>query len=98
MPSVVGAAAAASDSDFSDSDDAIASDDGRDERDRGHQPISAAPVVPEPEREQPATPVASAAVTAEAQLRQKERQLALLQREVAQLKQMYIVWARSYMK
>ena len=87
MPSVVGAAAAASDSDFSDSDDAIASDDGRDERDRGHQPIGAAPVVPEPEREQPATPVASAAVTAEAQLRQKERQLALLQREVAQLKQ-----------
>lgn len=87
MPSVVGAAAAASDSDFSDSDDAIASDDGRDERDRVHQPIAAAAsVLPEPEREQPETLVASAAATAEAQLRQKERRLALLQREVAQLK------------
>ncbi len=84
MPSLTGAAAAESDSDFSDSDDAVAAEDeGLDERDRvpslldgaAHGPITAS-VWPQP-----------AAAEAEAQLRQKERQLVLLQREVSQLKQ-----------
>lgn len=75
MPSVSGAAAAESDSDFSDSDDAVASGDGQDERDRVavlHDTVTQHPIT---------------AATAEVQLRQKERQLALLQREVSQLKE-----------
>eukprot|EP01043_Picozoa_sp_COSAG02_P027918 COSAG02_NODE_1668_length_11402_cov_21.101743_8_plen_436_part_00 len=82
MPSVAGGAAAESDSDLSDSDDAVAAEDGRDERDlepslrRG----AAAGTITASVWEQPAA-------EAEAQLRQKERQLALLQREVSQLKQ-----------
>jgi hypothetical protein len=88
MPSVAGAAAADTDSDFSDSDDALASDDERDERDREpvfHDAVQpAAPGLtmamwPEPEPEP--------AAAAETLLRQKERQLALLQREVAEIKQ-----------
>ena len=73
MPSVTGAAAAGSDSDHSDDEGAVApvSDDERDERDRA--PGSVAPDV-------------GTAAEAEAALRQKERQLALLQREVVGLK------------
>jgi hypothetical protein len=83
MPSVLGAGAADSDSDFSDSDDAVAPeyDEAPDGRDRVPQ-NRAAPAVasvwpqePEPE-----------AASAEALLRQKERQLALLQREVLEIK------------
>ena len=85
MPSLTGAAAAESDSDFSDSDDAIAvEDDGLDERDR-------VPSLRDGAAAQGAPIMASLwpqpAAEAEAHLREKERQLALLQREVSQLKQ-----------
>lgn len=86
MPSVVGGGAADSDSDFSDSDDAVAPEydevrDGRDRRQTKRAPPAAvAPVWPQDSAEP------EAAGAAEALLRQKERQLALLQREVLEIK------------